>query len=376
MTRVALVTNTPPPYRIPVFQRFSKMPGVTFRALFCARREPNRLWDLPTLEFDHVFLRERFLSVNGRYIHNNPDVFSHLHRFRPDIVITDGFNPTHLYGFGYAALRGLLHIAMTDGTDISEQGLGRVHRTVRKIVYARSSAFVPASLGGFRHYETYGVPPERCFKSCLCIDNQAYLRAAPGAEKRFDFIFSGRIEEVKNPLFALEVAAGTARSLGRRVRMLYAGAGKLEAQLKEAAKKNADLVDVHLHGFATQGELPALYASARIFLFPTLWDPWGVVANEACAAGLPVLVTPEAGVAGELVRNGENGYVCALDARLWSDRCASLLSQPRLWETFSQRSLSLVQEYTFDHAAEGLLAACRFSMEEKAPSSLKRTIGR
>lgn len=376
MIRVTLVTNTPPPYRIPVFQRLSKMPGVRFCALFCARREPNRLWDLPALEFDHVFLRERFLTVNERYIHNNPDVLLQLARLKPDIVITDGFNPTHLYGFGYAVLRGLAHIAMTDGTDVSEQGLGRVHRTVRRIVYARSCAFVPASLGGFRHYESYGVPLERCFKSCLCIDNQAYIRAGSGAEKQFDFIFSGRIEEVKNPLFALEVAAGAARKLGRRVRMLYAGAGKLEARLKELAKKNAGLVEVHLHGFAAQSELPALYASARILLFPTLWDPWGVVANEACAAGLPVLVSSQAGVAGELVRNGENGYVCGLDADLWSGHCALLLSQPRLWENFSRRSLSLVQEYTFDHAAQGLLAACRFSMEDKEPSSLKRPIGR
>ena len=359
--RAALVTNTPPPYRIPVFQRFAQMPGITFRAIFCTRCEPNRLWDLPPLEFDHVFLRERYATVNGRYIHNNPDVIPALHRFKPDIVITDGFNPTHLYAFGYAALRGLVHIAMTDGTDVSEQGLSRVHRTVRRIVYARSAAFVPASVGGERHYAQYGITPERCFKSCLCIDNHAFI-AAQLEEKRYDLMFSGRIEPVKNPLFALEVAAAAARKLGRRVSLLFAGAGSLEAELKQKAAALDSLVDASFHGFAAQRELPALYRASRIFLFPTRWDPWGVVANEACAAGLPVLVTPEAGVAGELVRHGENGYVDALGVETWAKHCAHLLTDAALHETFARRSMSLVQEYTFEQAAQGLLDACRHAL--------------
>ena len=37
-------------------------------------------------------------------------------------------------------------------------------------------------------------------------------------------------------------------------------------------------------GFARQEDLPRWYGASRVFLFPTQWDPWGVVANEACAA--------------------------------------------------------------------------------------------
>ncbi|TFW03376.1 glycosyltransferase [Oxalobacteraceae bacterium OM1] len=337
------------------------MPGITFHAIFCTRREPNRLWDLPPLEFDHVFLKERYHEVGGRYIHNNPDVIGALRRFAPDIVITDGFNPTHLYAFAYAAAKGLVHIAMTDGTDVSEQGLSRIHRAVRRIVYARTAAFCPASVGGERHYEAYGITADRCFKSCLCIDNHAFT-TAPQEAKTWDLMFSGRIEPVKNPMFALRVAAGAARRLGRPLRMLVAGAGSLEPEMRRAAADVRDVLDVHFHGYAAQRELPALYRASRLFLFPTLWDPWGVVANEACAAGLPVIVTPEAGVAGELVRDGENGYVRALDEVAWTDGIAAILADPLLEETFSRRSMSLVQEYTFDHAAQGLLDACRFAL--------------
>jgi glycosyltransferase involved in cell wall biosynthesis len=361
MLRIALVTNNPPPYRIPVFERLGRMPEVGFQAIFCSEREPNRQWDLPPLDFDHVFLRERFFQTKGRYIHNNPDVIPALKKFSPNVVVTDGFYPTQLYAFGYAMMKGWAHVPLTDGTDISERGLSGVHKLIRRFVFARSRAFLSASNGGDRLYQSYGIPAAQCFKSHLCIDNDLFSPEPHRIEKQFDFIFSGRIESVKNPIFALNVALETAKKLGRKTSMLFIGSGSLEPQVRATAAMRRDLLEAQFHGFAAQRELPALYRSARLFLFPTLFDPWGVVANEACAAGLPVLVSPNAGVAGELVQNGENGYVCDLDADLWAERAALLLARQDLWQQFSRHGLALVREYSFDNAASGFLAACQFA---------------
>jgi len=373
MTKIAIITNEPPPYRIPVFQRIAKMPGVTLQVIFCARREQNRQWDLPPLEFDHRFLRERISTVKGRYIHNNPDVIPALNRFSPDVIVNDGFNPTQLYAFGYAVAKGVAHVPLTDGTYQSEQALSGVHRLIRRIVYARSGAFLSASRGGTRLYESYGIPAERCFLSYFGLDNVAYLQAPEPAGGQFDFIFAGRIVPEKGPLFALDVARETAKRLGRRVSILFAGAGSEEARLKEGAAGMTDLVDARFHGFALQKELPGLYRSARIFLFPTHADVWGVVGNEACAAGLPVIVSPHAGVAGELVLDGENGFVCELSAALWAERAASLLTSQEVWARFSRAGLSIVREYSFVNAASGLVDACRFALAEREPGKLKRT---
>ncbi|RZI40194.1 glycosyltransferase [Herbaspirillum sp. HC18] len=362
MTRLAIVTNEPPPYRIPVFQRVGRTPGITLQVIFCARREPNRHWDLPPFEFDHRFLRERISTVRGRYIHNNPDVILALRRFAPDVIVNDGLNPTQIYAFAYAWMRGIPHVPLTDGTFQSESGLSRVHKMVRRIIYARSAAFLSASMGGQRLFQSYGVPAERCFKSYLCIDNETYQREPRPENPEYDFIFCSRIVPEKGPMFALEVARATARRLNRKVRILFAGSGSDEARVREAAARMADSVDAHFHGFALQRELPGLYRSARIFLFPTHADVWGVVTNEACAAGLPVIVSPHAGVAGELVVNGENGFVCTLEADLWAEHAASLLDRQALWERFSRRSLALVKKYTFDNAAKGLVDACRFAL--------------
>lgn len=372
LIKLAMVTNVPPPYRVPIYNRLGNASDISFQAFFCSEREPNRDWDLPPLDFDHVFLRQRFVTRGGRYIHNNPDVISHLKRFAPDVIITTGFNPTHLYAFGFALMKGLAHVPMTDGTHLSEQALSVLHRTVRRFVYARSGAYVSASLGGQKLYESYGVPMNGCFKSCLCVDNAAFSEERHPVPKKFDFLFCGRIEPGKNPLFALQVAVDVAKRIHRKTRILFVGAGSQEVEVMKAASQYPELVEAEFSGFASQHDLPLLYRSSHIFLFPTYADTWGVVANEACAAGLPIIVSPHAGVAGELVLDGENGFVCELDINLWTERAVTLLMKPGIYQRFSTRGRSLVSAYTFDNATSGLLSACRFALSKDAKSGFDR----
>ncbi len=360
-TRIAFVTNEPAPYRIPALNRMAAAPGIDLHVIFCCEREPNRAWNLPPMTFERTILRERITTINDRYIHNNLDVLEALKRLAPDVIVTTGFNPTHLYAFAYAWIKKVAHVAMTDGTVESEAGLSAAHRVVRRFVYARSRAFIAASDGGKMLFKTYGVPDSHCFRACLCVENADYAPLSEADQRPFDFLFCGRIEAVKNPFFFLEVALLVAKKLGRKVRILFVGSGALEAQVRTAAASYPDLLEARFNGFALQHELPPLYRSARLFAFPTRWDPWGVVANEACAAGLPVLVSPHAGVAGELVLDGQNGFICELDVQRWADKASMLLSDTAMYRAFSQRSLALAGKFTFDAAAAGIVSACRFA---------------
>lgn len=357
MPTLALVVNEPPPYRIPVFNRVAEASGLKLQVIFCCQREPNRLWDLPHMAFDPVFLRERITTVNGRYIHNNPDVWTALSRVGPDVVIGNGFNPTHLYSMAWCGLHRRPYVPMTDGTLQSERGLSRIHRAIRRWVYRRAKAFIAASNGGFALYQSYGVPRSACVRSCLCTDIERFKPAASGSITPFDFIFCGRLEPGKRPDFAIAVAARSAQLLMRKTRLLFVGSGSLEDSLRTTAARYADHVDVEFNGFAAQRELPALYHSAKIFLFPTEADVWGVVANEACACGLPVIVSPHAGVADELVVDGRNGFVRELALEPWADAAATLLSNEALREAYGQRSRVIVETYSFDQAAQGIIDA-------------------
>lgn len=359
--RVAMVTNIPAPYRLPVYEQMAAAPGIDFCAFFCSGREPDREWDLGVSNFKHVFLRETFLTFRGRFIHANLDVWGQLSAFRPDVIVTTGFNPTHLLAYAYARLHGARHVAMTDGTYQSERTLSMFHHWVRRIVYSGTQTFIGASNGAFELYRSYGIDPSRMFKSHLCANNTAFFNAPP-VEKRFDFIFCGRFVAMKDPLFAIEVARGVYRRLGRPVSILFVGSGELEPEMRAAGVAAAQEVKCVFAGFARQDNLPQLYGSARILLFPTQRDVWGVVANEACAAGLPVIVTPEAGVAGELVVHDRNGYVLPLNLHTWEDAATALLSDDALYQRMSVASCNAVADYTYVNAAKGLAQAVRFAM--------------
>jgi glycosyltransferase involved in cell wall biosynthesis len=54
--------------------------------------------------------------------------------------------------------------------------------------------------------------------------------------------------------------------------------------------------------------LPSLYAQAGIFVLPTLADEWGLVVNEAMAAGLPVLGSAYSQAVEELVEDCLTGW--------------------------------------------------------------------
>src|ERR1700761_3739691 len=101
--------------------------------------------------------------------------------------------------------------------------------------------------------------------------------------------------------------------------------------MRRAADNVVRWVDARFGGYARQSELPVHYARSRLMLFPSAGEPWGVVANEACAAGVPVIVSPRAGAANDLVRDGDNGRVLPLDVGRWSDAVLALLSDDAAW---------------------------------------------
>jgi len=363
--RVAMVTNIPAPYRLPIYELLGQTPGIELKVFFCSGREPDRQWDLAHLRAAHTFLRERFVTWAGRFIHVNVDAWPRLREFTPDVVITTGFNPTHLIAFALARARGVAHVAMTDGTANSEASLSVVHRLLRRFVYLRSRSFIGASEGSFELYRQFGIAESGLFKSHLCADNDAFA-AARVPRRDVDLLFSGRFVASKSPLFAIEVAREVGLRLGRRVVLMLLGAGDLEGEMRRAADNAVRWVDARFGGHVRQADLPRHYARSRLLLFPSAGEPWGVVANEACAAGVPVLVSPYAGAADDLVRDHDNGRVLPLDVGRWAEAAVALLHDDATWQRMSSRCIAQVRDYTYANAAAGIAAAVAHAVRTEA----------
>lgn len=360
-----VVTNVPAPYRIPGWQLIGKFSDIRLSIIFCSQSKIDSAINLDSTGFSSFFLQGKYREYGIRFFHNDISIWNLLTELQPDVVITMGFIPTYLFAFAWTIFHRVPHIAMTDGTVDSEKNLSFIHRFFRRIVYNRSAAFVGASKGSMDLFRSYGVNSDKIHQSALCTYNQRFDLQIP--DKSTDFLFSGRFIDIKNPIFAIQVAAEAAKKLNRKMTLDILGQGTMESDMRIYSDSVKDLVNVRFLGYLSQQELPNVFASARIFLFPTKFDCWGLVANEACAAGLPVLISPHAGAANELVKSGVNGHVLELDVAIWCDAAVRLLSDDELYAQFSRQSKELVSAYSFENAASGLAAAIRQSVSKPHP---------
>ena len=132
----------------------------------------------------------------------------------------------------------------------------------------------------------------------------AALRAQWGASADSLMVVNvGRLAPEKN----LKVAARAFEAIRTKhpsARMVWVGDGPSRAALE---RQYPD----HIFSGSRRGEeLAAHYASADVFLFPSLTETYGNVVPEAMASGLGVVAYNDAAAA-ELIRDGENGLVVA-----------------------------------------------------------------
>lgn len=80
-----------------------------------------------------------------------------------------------------------------------------------------------------------------------------------------------------------------------------------------------------VHFLGPRADVKPYYGAADALALPTLYDPFPNAALEALACGLPVITSTKSGAA-ELIRDGENGFVCdALDRRALVQALRALL---------------------------------------------------
>ena len=351
-----MLTGIPSPYREETHARLSQKLGTNYHVFYCAPIESNRLWKINHQSYSRTFLKRTAVRLKKESIYFNFDIIKALNAFNPDVVITAGFPPTMLLAFIWTKFRGRKHIPFTDATIKSEEGLTFIHKWVRKLVYSFSDSFIGASTKSMDLYLSYKVKAHKIFLSPLCINNCVYKEGA-SSKKRYEIMFSGQFIDRKMPLFFVEVVRLVNES--HPCKVILIGSGELKDEI--ISRLNELQIEFDYPGFIQQDQLPSTYSSARVLLFPTKNDPWGVVANEACAVGVPVITCENAGVAHELIIHGQNGFILPLDPRVWAEHIITLLTNITLYDRFSHNAVTSVQVYNYENAVDGIWQAIEYA---------------
>jgi glycosyltransferase involved in cell wall biosynthesis len=358
--KVCILTNIPSPYRVLLFDELAKNDEFELCLIYYRHNESNRKWALPKLMHRAIFLNESTLSK----INFHQDILSVLLREKPDVIIAAGFTISIIIAFLFAKAKRKKFIVFTDSWLHSVNNLKKHNRFIRKHIIPKADASICVGQKGKEFLNSYGAKTDSIFKSPLAIDNEYYHKYyIPIEKKKFDFIFSGQFINRKMPFFVIDILKRFKKRNGQ-LKFLLIGSGPLENDIITELTRAE--IEFEYPGFIQQKELPKYYASAKLLLFPTLDDPWGLVANEACAVGTPVITCGNAGVASDLILHDFNGYVLPLVADVWVSHIENLLNDFNKYNQFSKNAMLLSQNYSIAKSAEGILRAINFAMKSHA----------
>jgi glycosyltransferase involved in cell wall biosynthesis len=258
-------------------------------------------------------------------------------------------------------------------------GLQLFRRKILASMFRGVAAFLVTGTFNRKFYESLGVPPEKCFLVPLAVDNDYFKAKADGLKNLRDelrarlgiapattvLLFVGKLVPWKRPQ-DLIYAAASLRELLPNIAVLIVGEGEsrpfLESEIGRLGAGNVQLL-----GFKNQTELPDIYGISDVFVLPSSHDPKPLVTNEAMASGLPIVASDRTGVwgDGDLVRNGENGFVypCG-NVEALAKSIHRLATEPDLRQRMAARSGEIISGFSFEICVKGILQAIERRVEQ------------
>jgi glycosyltransferase involved in cell wall biosynthesis len=297
--RIAILTEIPAPFRIPIWNALATREGVELEVAFLAAEQPNRPY---LLHRDEWRFAGRVLpgvrsTVRGRWTALNAGVVRLVRR--SDVVVVGGWNQPAFWQAAAAAK--LLRRPLVVWVETTARDAGcRAGRAKRTLVAAADAVIVPGrasseyarSLGAREIVVAPNAIDLSIFRDRVAAERtrRDELRRELGLEG-FAFLAIGRLAPEKGFDALLEALPEVP---GATVALL--GAGPEERRLRAAAPAGVRFV-----GNVPRDELPRWLAAADALVAPSRAEPWGFAIQEAAAAGLPVVATEAAGAAWDLV---------------------------------------------------------------------------
>lgn len=341
--------------RLRVLDSFLAEAGAELTSLETAAPAPSVDRSYPHVT---VFPRRSFETIPGPEMQRGATAA--LDRLDPDAVaITSYSTPDSRAALAWCRRRRRVAVMMFDSRHEDTERSAWREWAKRQLV----GLFDAALVGGTPHVAyavELGIPRSHVFTPVDVVDNRHFASGDAGAGRlilgldRPFFLAANRFIPRKGLGVLLDAYQRYRSTAAAPWDLVLAGNGPERVSLERSAGPG-----VSFPGFLQYPDLPSVYAAASAFIHPAMADQWGLVVNEAMAAGLPVVVSRGAGCAPDLVDEGRNGYtVPAGEPDALADRMTRVAGLSEVERTMMATcSRDIIARYDLAAFAEGLWSA-------------------
>ena len=308
--RIALLTEIPAPFRVPLFDALAAQPDVELRVFFLAANDPRRNYPRVEQHFRSEVLPSRDFSIGGRWIVANGGVTSRLRRDRPDVVLIGGWNQAAFWEAASWARRARVPLLVwVESTARDERSGATLLELAKRLMLRAAAGFVVPGRAAAEYLVSLGADPDRIAVAPNAVDLSLFEAGVARERQRRDelrrdlgldrctFLCVSRLSREKGVDLLVRAFEGVPAELAA------VGDGPDRELVRSLAGEN-----VRLLGRIEHDDLLRWYAAADAFVMPSRSETWGMAMQEAAAAGLPLVATEAPGAGWDLIEEGVNGY--------------------------------------------------------------------
>ncbi len=357
-TRVLWLTNLPAPYRFPIWDRMAI--DVQLKVVFLLKPKNWKNWPEPIGKH----WKHEYLSFNSWQIAEY-DIIPSFRGARKmlqdvDVAIIGGWeSPMFIRAILLAKKKKIKVIQFYESTGDSHRFRSGLIALIRKWTLAMPDEIITISSASAQTLVNMGVQSEKIHVLFNPVDvhwfhefaNLHRVTESPGHK----FLYVGQLIERKNVANIIHAFYAMRNQADR---LTIAGDGPLLEELKNLTKSLKIEDSVHFAGHINQEPLATLYAKSHTLILASTNEVWGLVANEALACGLNLVVSDKCGVTG-FVTKMKGVYICSTDPETIGMAMERSL---RGWHGYIQEPEIL--QFTAEKFAENVLNLMKLDNDE------------
>ncbi len=254
----------------------------------------------------------------------------------------------------------------------------RIHHVEWKLTYEARRVIVCSTYMKQEVEEIFQLPADKIDMIPNGVDPKqlAFHHETMGREKfalphEKMVLFLGRLVREKGAQVLLE-AIPEILTTNPDAKFIFTGEGPMKAELMARATQLGVVQKTLFTGFVSDQDRNLLLGSAAAAVFPSLYEPFGIVALEAMAAGAPVVVSDVGGLF-DIVHHEENGLTAYHgDAHSFAVQISRMLLDEEFAHRMAKVAKSEIDRYDWSRIALETISVYERVLEESSNPVLQK----